>query len=96
MAEPQFHQGHEDFATGEEGRVEVIGLLFPFLAELGADPLQEDGELIKFLFAVIEEIELGVVVNLMLLRPHVAGCRLFGRIDLASCPFLLVMHLDRV
>lgn len=67
MAEPKFHQGHKDFPTGEEGRVEIIGLFFPFLAELGADPLEKDGELIKFLLAVIEEIELGVVVNLMLL-----------------------------
>lgn len=67
MAQPQFHKGHEDFPTGEEGRVEIVGLLFPFLAEFCADPFEEDGELIKFLLAVIEEIELGVVVNLMLL-----------------------------
>lgn len=67
MTEPQFHKSHEDFPTGEEGRVEIVGLLFPFFAEFRADTFQEDGELIKFLFAVVEEIKLGIVVNLMLL-----------------------------
>lgn len=74
MAKPQLHKSHENLSVGVVRAVEVVGLLLPLLAQLAADLLQEDGELVKLFLALggIEEIEFGVIKNLVLLRPHVA------------------------
>lgn len=74
MAEPQLHEGHEHLSIGVVGTVEVVSLFLPLLAKLTAHLLEEDGELIKLLLTLggVEEIEFGVIENLVLLRPHVA------------------------
>ena len=72
LAEPEFHEGHENLVAAEEGVVEVEGLPVPLLPEFRGDTIDEDSELVKLLFraSTIEEIEVGIVENLPLLGPH--------------------------
>lgn len=70
MPQPELQQIQEDLLTGYIWIVKIAGLGIPVLAQLGADLLAEDGELIELLLSlVVEQVELGVVVNLMLVRP---------------------------
>ena len=72
LAEPEFHEGHENLVAAEEGMVEVEGLPVPLLPEFRGDTIDEDSELVKLLFraSTIEEIEVGIVEDLPLLGPH--------------------------
>lgn len=63
LAEPKFHQSHENPITIEFRLIQSLGLPLPLLAEFSGDSFDEGGELKEVLFCVIavEEIEVGVV-----------------------------------
>lgn len=70
MPQPKLQQVHEDLLAGQIWIVEVTGLGVPVLAQLITYLLAKEGELMELLFGLlVEQVELGVVVNLMLLRP---------------------------
>ena len=50
LAEPEFHESHENLVAAEEGMVEVEGLPVPLLAKFRCDAVDEDSELVKLLF----------------------------------------------
>lgn len=73
LAQPQLHQSHE-YSTGvQEGVVETLCLSLPFCAQLARYFLNEGAKLIELLFCrlAVEQIEVGVVVDLPFLRPQV-------------------------
>jgi hypothetical protein len=71
LAQPHFHQSHEDAIVGQKRVVEVVRFSLPFFAELRGHPLDEGGKLIKLLLDVgaVKEIKIRVVVDLSLFRP---------------------------
>lgn len=70
VPEPELEQVGEDLLAGQVRVVEEGGLRVPVPAQLAADLLAEERELIELLLCLVaEEVEPGVVVDVMLLRP---------------------------
>ena len=96
LAEPEFHQVEEDAVAVEVGRVEGACLALPFGSQVSCDLFDEGGELVELLLWVgaVEEVEVGVVIDLSFLGP---GVVLGGFCVIAGCTsgwILLFLHCD--